>query len=41
VLGPGSPDLIRRALLGSVTRRVLQTAACDVLICPAAVIHRV
>ena len=32
-LGPGSISLIRRALLGSVARRVLQTAACDVLIC--------
>lgn len=33
-LGPGSTSLIRRALLGSVAQRVLQTAACDVLICP-------
>lgn len=32
-LGPGSTSLIRRALLGSVAQRVLQTAACDVLIC--------
>lgn len=32
-LGPGSTSLIRRALLGSVARRILQTAACDVLIC--------
>lgn len=33
VLGPGSTGKIRRALLGSVTRRVLRNAACDVLIC--------
>ncbi|HUX31095.1 MAG TPA: universal stress protein [Thiobacillus sp.] len=33
VLGPGSTSLVRRALLGSVAQRVLQTAACDVLIC--------
>ncbi len=33
VLGPGSTGRIRWALLGSVTRRVLQAAACDVLIC--------
>jgi nucleotide-binding universal stress UspA family protein len=32
-LGPGSPSLIRRALIGSVARRVLRDAACDVLIC--------
>lgn len=32
-LGPGSTSLIRQALLGSVAQRVLQTAACDVLIC--------
>ncbi|MBK6289461.1 MAG: universal stress protein [Gammaproteobacteria bacterium] len=32
-LGPGSTSLIRRALLGSVTRRVLEAASCDVLIC--------
>ncbi len=33
VLGPGSTGVIRRALLGSVTRRVLRSATCDVLIC--------
>lgn len=33
VLGPGSTGMIRRTLLGSVTRRVLRSAACDVLIC--------
>jgi len=33
VLGPGSTGRVRRALLGSVTRRVLRSAACDVLIC--------
>lgn len=33
VLDPGSTGMIRRALFGSVTRRVLQSAACDVLIC--------
>lgn len=32
-LGPGSTGRIRRALLGSVTQRVLRSAACDVLIC--------
>lgn len=32
-LGPDSTGRIRRALLGSVTRRVLRRAACDVLIC--------
>lgn len=32
-LGPGSPNLIRRALIGSVARRLLHDAACDVLIC--------
>lgn len=31
--GPGSSSLIRRAFLGSVTRRLLRDAACDVLIC--------
>lgn len=31
-LGPGSTSLIRRALLGSVTQRVLRDAACDILI---------
>lgn len=33
VLGPGNTGRVRRALLGSVTRRVLRSAACDVLIC--------
>lgn len=33
VLGPGSTGKNRRALLGSVTQKVLRTAACDVLIC--------
>ncbi|HSH29432.1 MAG TPA: universal stress protein [Thiohalobacter sp.] len=33
VLGPGGAGRIRRALLGSVTQRVLNNAACDVLIC--------
>jgi nucleotide-binding universal stress UspA family protein len=33
VLGPGSLGKIRRALLGSVTRRLLRNAACDVLVC--------
>lgn len=32
-LGSGSTSLLRRALLGSVAQRVLQTATCDVLIC--------
>lgn len=32
-LGPGSTGMIRQALLGSVTRWVLRSAACDVLIC--------
>ena len=31
--GPGRSGLIRRAFLGSVTRRLLRDAACDVLIC--------
>lgn len=31
-LGAGDTSLIRRALLGSVTRRLLRDAACDVLI---------
>lgn len=35
-LGPGRASLIRRAFIGSVTRRVLGEAACDVLICHAA-----
>lgn len=33
VLGPGSTSRIRWTLLGSVTRRVLRAATCDVLIC--------
>lgn len=33
VLGPGPTSLIRRAFIGSVTRRVLREGACDVLIC--------
>jgi nucleotide-binding universal stress UspA family protein len=32
-LGPGRASLIRRAFIGSVTRRLLRDAACDVLIC--------
>lgn len=36
VLGPGGTGMIRRMLLGSVTRRVLRSAACDVLICRTA-----
>ncbi|MCW9014655.1 MAG: universal stress protein [Gammaproteobacteria bacterium] len=36
VLGPGSTGRIRWALLGSVTRRVLRAATCDVLICRTA-----
>jgi nucleotide-binding universal stress UspA family protein len=32
VLGSGNAGLIRRALLGSVTRQMLQAAACDVLV---------
>ena len=35
VLGPGGTGMIRRALLGSVTQRLLRSAACDVLICRA------
>lgn len=31
--GPGRGNLIRRAFLGSVTRRLLRDAECDVLIC--------
>lgn len=31
--GPGSTNSIQRAFLGSVSRKVLQNAACDVLIC--------
>jgi nucleotide-binding universal stress UspA family protein len=35
VLGPGPTSLIRRAFIGSVTRRLLREGACDVLIsCP-------
>lgn len=33
VLGPGPTSLIRRAFIGSVTRRLLREGACDVLIC--------
>jgi len=33
-LGTGRPGLIRRAFIGSVSRRLLRDAACDVLICP-------
>lgn len=32
-VGPGRPSLIRRLFIGSVTRRLLRDAACDVLIC--------
>ncbi len=32
-LGPGRTSLIRRAFIGSVSRRLLRDAACDVLIC--------
>lgn len=32
VVGPGSTSVIQQALLGSVTRRVLRAAACDVLV---------
>jgi nucleotide-binding universal stress UspA family protein len=32
VLGPGNTGRMRRALLGSVSRRLLRNAACDVLI---------
>jgi len=35
-LGPGRASLIRRAFIGSVTRRLLRDAACDVLICHSA-----
>ncbi len=31
-VGPGQPGLIRRAFTGSVTRRLLRDAACDVLV---------
>lgn len=33
VLGPGSTSMLRHALLGSVTQRVLHGSTCDVLIC--------
>jgi len=33
VAGPGRSSLIRRAFVGSVTRRLLRDAACEVLIC--------
>lgn len=36
VLGPDSTSIIMRALLGSVTRKVLRAATCDVLICRTA-----
>lgn len=32
-VGPGRASLIRRAFVGSVTRRLLRNAECDVLIC--------
>lgn len=32
-VGPGRAGLIRRAFIGSVTRRLLRDAACDVLVC--------
>lgn len=32
VLGPGRTSLVRRAFIGSVTRKLLRQAACDVLI---------
>lgn len=32
-VGPGRTSLIQRALIGSVTRRILQAATCDVLVC--------
>lgn len=32
-VGPGRAGLIRRAFTGSVTRRLLRDAACDVLVC--------
>lgn len=32
-VGPGRTNLIRRLFIGSVARRVLRDAACDVLIC--------
>lgn len=32
-VGPGRTSLIRRAFIGSVTRRLLRDAKCDVLIC--------
>lgn len=32
-VGPGRTSLIRRAFIGSVTRRLLREAACDVLVC--------
>lgn len=34
-LGPGRSSLIRRAFIGSVTRRLLRDADCDILICRA------
>ncbi|PVA10363.1 hypothetical protein DC366_08990 [Pelagivirga sediminicola] len=32
-VGPGRAGLIRRAFIGSVTRRLLRTAPCDILVC--------
>ena len=32
-IGPGRAGLIRRAFIGSVARRLLREAACDVLVC--------
>lgn len=33
VIGPSEKGKVRRTLLGSVTRKVLRNAACDVLVC--------
>lgn len=38
-LGPGRSGLLRRAFLGSVTRRLLRDAACDVLVCRPLAAH--
>lgn len=32
-VGPGRAGLIQRAFIGSVTRRLLRDAPCDVLVC--------
>ncbi len=32
-VGPGNPGLLRRAFIGSVARRLLRDAGCDVLVC--------